>query len=168
MLLLALYKRRKEYKSSLTNNTRTFKLYFALIINFFCRWCIPKLYLLLVDRISPTRSFLLCFHCLFTFTRPHLVEDNCRAKRFCLRKDEESRMDRTRRERGRKRTVWAPDITATVSAASGGTKEYISILFHRFVLVPIPWSLLPRPVFLLFFVRQLLELTYPKEDPYVV
>lgn len=29
--------------------------------------------------------FLLSFY--YTFTRAHLAEDNCRAKRFCLRKD---------------------------------------------------------------------------------
>jgi len=46
------------------------------------------IYLQRINRISPARfGFLLYLFYLFTFTRAHLVEDNCRAKRFCLRKD---------------------------------------------------------------------------------
>lgn len=125
----------------------------------------PFLFISQVNRISPARFFFLHFF-FFTFTRARLVEDNCSRKEVLP--TERLGVGNGQNETGVETSgVWALGITATASAPPPAVQGNI---FQSFSIVSFSPPFLEvsshRRVFPLSFVRQLLELTYPKKDSY--
>lgn len=100
------------------------------------------IFIYIMNKSNLHLSLLFAIFLLFyTFIRSHLAEDNCRERGFTFPERLGVESGQTRREK--KRVALVPLCNCDCErVASGGTKEYISILFHRFVLAPIPPGLL--------------------------